>query len=158
VSNSGDGQFSDDTPGGSDASKNEFGWRGNEDLLALAEEAGALGLFEWQIPSGRVRLSSKFLSLYGLSSFDGQYESWRACIFREDQIRVGQLIESAFEDGARELNAEFRITRATDSALRWIEARNVVFYDENRRPVRVVGVNVDVTEQKRAIVQLRAFT
>ena len=156
--NSGDGQFSDDAPGGSDASKNEFGWRGNEDLLALAEEAGALGLFEWQIPSGRVRLSSKFLSLYGLSSFDGQYESWRACIFREDQIRVGQLIESAFEDGARELNAEFRITRATDSALRWIEARNVVFYDENRRPVRVVGVNVDVTEQKRAMAQLRAFT
>jgi signal transduction histidine kinase len=158
VRNSGDGQFSDDAPGGSDASKNEFGWRGNEDLLALAEEAGALGLFEWQIPSGRVRLSSKFLSLYGLSSFDGQYESWRACVFREDQIRVGQLIESAFEDGARELNAEFRITRATDSALRWIEARNVVFYDENRRPVRVVGVNVDVTEQKRAMAQLRAFT
>lgn len=144
--------------GSGDDFDREFRWPENEDLLGLAEEAGRLGLFEWQVPTGRVRLSPKFLSLYGLSSFDGRYESWRAYIFREDQIRVEQLIESAFDEGGRELNAEFRITRATDGALRWVEARNVVFYDEKRRPLRVVGVNVDVTEQKRAMAQLRAFT
>ena len=59
---------------------------------------------------------------------------------------------------ARELNAEFRIIRADDGALKWIEARNIVFYDAKQGPVRVVGVHVDVTEQKRAIMQLRAFT
>ena len=144
MSNSGESQST-----GSGDSHREFRWPENEDLMGLAEEAGRLGLFEWQVPAGRVRLSPKFLSLYGLSSFDGQYESWRACIFREDQIRVAQLIESAFDEGGRELNAEFRITRAIDGALRWVEARNVVFYDEMRRPLRVVGVNVDVTEQKR---------
>jgi PAS domain S-box-containing protein len=159
VSGSGDGQSYDDASGGgAHAPNRDFRWQDNEDLLGLAEEAGGLGIFEWQVPAGRVRLSSKFLTLYGLATFDGQYESWRACIFREDRIRVAQLIESAFEEGARELNAEFRITRPTDGALRWIEARNVVFYDEKRRPLRVVGVNVDVTEQKRAIAQLRAFT
>jgi signal transduction histidine kinase len=31
-------------------------------------------------------------------------------------------------------------------------------YDDRQRPLRLVGVNVDVTEQKRAMVQLRAFT
>jgi PAS domain S-box-containing protein len=126
--------------------------------LGLAEEAGRLGIFEWQIPAGTVRLSPKFLSLYGLAAFDGRYESWRACIFREDQIRIGQLIENAFETGMRELNAEFRITRARDGSLRWIEARNIIFYDDKKRPLRVVRVNVDVTDQKRAMVQLRAFT
>ena len=30
--------------------------------------------------------------------------------------------------------------------------------DAEKRPIRVIGINVDVTEQKRAIVQLRAFT
>jgi PAS domain S-box-containing protein len=148
----------DDTPGEGDAGGHSIRLRESEDLLGLAEEAGRLGIFEWQVAANTVRLSPKFLSLYGLTAFDGRYESWRACIFREDQIRVTELIESAFEAGARELNAEFRITRANDRALRWVEARNVIFYDSEQRPVRVVGVNVDVTERKRAIVQLRAFT
>jgi PAS domain S-box-containing protein len=155
VNKSGDGQSDDAAPDGGDAFRGDFE---NEDLLGLAEEAGRLGIFEWQVPANTVRLSPKFLSLYGLASFDGRYESWHACIFREDRIRIVQLIESEFEAGKRELNAEFRITRASDGALRWIEARNIVFYDGKRRPLRVVGVNVDVTEQKRAIVQLRAFT
>jgi hypothetical protein len=50
------------------------------------------------------------------------------------QIRITELIESAFEAGSRELNAEFRIARATDDALRWIEARNIIFYDREQRP------------------------
>ena len=48
--------------------------------------------------------------------------------------------------------------RPSDGALKWIESRSVVFYDAKGQAVRVVGVNVDVTERKRAIVQLRAFT
>src|ERR1700731_90605 len=88
VSNSGDGRPGDthldgDGPRGSQR-------RESEDLLGLAEEGGRLGIFEWQIPAGTVRLSPKFLSLYGLAAFDGRYESWRACIFREDQIGIGQ--------------------------------------------------------------------
>jgi PAS domain S-box-containing protein len=157
MSNSADERSDDAATGNGDVGRGDVG-RENEDLLGLAEEAGGLGIFEWQVAAGTVRLSPKFLSLYGLASFDGRYESWWACIFREDQIRIAQLIESAFEAGRREINAEFRITRAADGALRWIEARNVVFYDGEQRPRRVVGVNVDVTEQKRAMVQLRAFT
>src|ERR1700688_1852287 len=39
-----------------------------------------------------------------------------------------------------------------------MEARTVISYDAEARAERVVGVNVDVTERKRAIAQLRAFT
>jgi signal transduction histidine kinase/CheY-like chemotaxis protein len=129
-----------------------------EDLLALAEEAGELGVFEWQVMSGVARLSPAFLSLYGLTEFDGRYETWYARVFREDQIRVWDLVDNAFATRAREIITEFRITRANDGALRWIEARGIIFYDGRHRPVRLVGVNVDVTERKRALVQLRAFT
>jgi len=157
MSGSDDGRSNGAPPCEGDARASDFRRQENEDLLGLAEEAGRLGIFEWQVPAKTVRLSPKFLSLYGLANFDGRYESWRACIFREDRIRVDELIESAFEAGSPELNAEFRITRGTDGSLRWIEARNIIFYN-GKQAVRVVGVNVDVTEQKRAMVQLRAFT
>ena len=130
----------------------------SDELLSLAQKAGRLGIFEWQVQLGTLRLSPTFLSLYGIIEFDGRYESWLKCVFREDQPRVADLMETAFAAQSREAQAEFRIVRPSDGALKWMEARGVIFYDLERRAVRVVGVNVDVTERKRAIVQLRAFT
>jgi PAS domain S-box-containing protein len=130
----------------------------SQELLDLAQEAGSLGIFEWQIPAGTLQLSPKFLSLYGLTTFDGRYDSWLKCIFREDVPRIVDLMDNAFAERAHHAQAEFRIIRPTDGALRWIEARNLIFYNPDGHAVRVVGVNVDVTERKRALAQLRAFT
>jgi PAS domain S-box-containing protein len=130
----------------------------NQELLELAQEAGNLGLFEWRVQAGTLRLSSRFLSLYGLTEFDGLYQTWLTCIFREDVPRFSHMMESAFAEKARHSYAEFRIARPADGSLRWVEARHVIFYDAEGRALRVVGVYVDVTERKRAIAQLRAFT
>jgi len=130
----------------------------SEELLALAQEAGRVGIFEWQVKSGTMLLSGQFLAIYGLGSFDGRYESWLKCVFREDILRVTEATERAFAEHERETLAEFRIVRPSDGKLAWIEARSICFYDLDRRPVRVVGVNVDITERKRAVVQLRTFT
>jgi PAS domain S-box-containing protein len=128
------------------------------ELLSLAQEAGNLGLFEWRVHIGAVRLSPKLLSLYGVSEFDGRYESWLSRIFQEDLPRIVDLIDNVFAERARAWQAEFRVVRKSDDALRWMEARNIVFYDQQENPTRVVGVIADVTERKRALVQLRAFT
>ena len=129
-----------------------------EELLALAQEAGRIGIFEWQVQTGVVRLSPRFLSLYGLTAFDGRYESWLKCIFREDVPRITDLFDTAFAAREREMQGEFRIVSPSDGKLKWMEARNNLFYDADGRPVRVVGVSVDITERKRALAQLRAFT
>ncbi len=124
-------------------------WTGSveesRELLDLAQEAGHVGIFEWHVRDGTVRLSPQSTTLYGLSKFDGCYESWLSCIFREDQIRFSNILETAFGDHQREISAEFRINRSVDGTLRWIEVRTVVFYDPEGQPVRVVGVAVDVT-------------
>jgi GAF domain-containing protein len=128
------------------------------DLLELAQEAGQVGIFEWSVPDGRVRLSPKFLSLYGLVDFDGRYESWVARIFREDRPRILHQIEATFAEQAREMHAEFRITFAGGGPPRWIEGRYLIFYGRDGSPARVVGVNVDITDRKQALVRLRSFT
>jgi PAS domain S-box-containing protein len=130
----------------------------SDELLTLAQEAGRVGIFEWQVQTAIMRLSPKFLALYGITDFDGRYESWFGCIFREDQPRVADLIESVFAAQTRDLQTEFRIVSPTDKSLKWMEVRSLIFYDRNERPIRMVGVTVDVTERKRAMVQMRAFT
>jgi signal transduction histidine kinase/CheY-like chemotaxis protein len=135
-----------------------FGEAESHELLALAQEAGRVGIFEWQVSTGTIRLSPRFLSLYGLNDFDGRFESWIGSIHREDRVRIADLIESALATQSRELQAEFRLGGPPGSQLRWMELRAIVFYGENRKAARVVGVSVDVTERKRALAELRAFT
>ena len=130
----------------------------SRELLDLVQEAGFLGIFEWHVQEGKLRLSQKFLAIYGLSDFDGGYDSWLKCIFREDVPRIVNHMESAFAERERQSQTEFRIIRPVDGALRWIEARQLNFYDAGGHAVRAVGVNVDITERKRALAHLRAFT
>jgi len=135
-----------------------FGEAESHELLALAQEAGRVGIFEWQVSTGAIRLSPRFLSLYGLNGFDGRFESWIESIHREDRVRIADLIESALATQSRELQAEFRLGGTLGSQLKWMELRAIVFYNEDQKPTRVVGVSVDVTERKRALAELRAFT
>jgi len=140
-----------------DTSPDTFVIHESEELLELAQEAAGLGIFEWLVPAGTLKLSPKFISLYGLADFDGRYESWLKSVYREDIARVVNDIDIVFASRAREMQAEFRILSGFDGALKWMESRAIIFYDEQGSPLRVVGVNVDVTERKRAITQLRAF-
>src|SRR4029077_6780235 len=90
--------------------------------------------------------------------FDGRYDTWIATVYREDVVRLRETIATALAAKEREFELDFRIIRPSDSALRWIHARRLPFYDEAGQPVRVVGVRIDVTDRKRELVELRKFT
>ena len=128
------------------------------ELLALAEQVARIGVIDWQVQAGTVRLSPTAQAIYGLDTFDGRYDSWIATVYREDVTRLRDTIATALEARAREFELDFRIVRPNDNELRWIHARRLPFYDEAGRPIRVVGVSIDVTERKRELVELRNFT
>ena len=128
------------------------------ELLLLAEQIGRAGVIDWEVKTNTVRMSAHALALYGLESFDGRYDSWIATVHPDDQERVRGTIAGALAAKQREFELDFRIVRPKDKEQRWILARRLVFYDDTGEPVRVVGVSVDVTEQKRAADQAKAFT
>jgi PAS domain S-box-containing protein len=128
------------------------------ELLALAEQIGRVGVIDWDVKAGTVRLSPTAQAMYGLTEFDGRYDTWIATVHREDAVRLRHTIETALAAKLREFELDFRIIRANDNELRWIHARRLPSYDEAGDPVRVVGVSVDVTDRKRELVELRNFT
>ena len=136
----------------------EFNASESIELLLLAEEIGRIGVIDWDVRAGTVRLSPNALAMYGLERFDGRYDSWIATVYREDVIRLSNVIADAFEAKAREFELDFRIIRPSDNEMRWLLARRLAFYDEAGKPYRVVGVSADVTDRKRELVELRNFT
>jgi signal transduction histidine kinase len=156
---------SDDSPALSDPLlPSSDGWqltptlqRESGELLTLAQQAGGFGIFEWEVETGTVRLSPELRALYGFADFDGRYDTWIGHVFREDVVRVTNEVNDAFAARAGKVVVEFRIARATDQTIRWMEWRGIILYDDDGRPRRLIGVSVDVTDRKRAMIQLRAF-
>ncbi|HET7464880.1 MAG TPA: ATP-binding protein [Longimicrobium sp.] len=122
----------------------------NEERLRLAQRAAGIGTFDWHIPSGRVEWTEEEERIFGMEpgSFEGTIEGWGKRVIAEDRERMEREMGAAMQRGERELDFAFRITRP-DGEVRWIEGSAEFFYGEDGAPLRMVGVNMDVTDRVR---------
>ena len=116
--------------------------------LRMAQEAGRMGVWEWDLREDRIIWSEALEHLYGLPAggFDGTYEMFLTFVHPDDAQRTQAAVESALAAGGYE--TEHRIVRADTGEARWIEARGEVIRDDRGRNVRMVGINIDITERK----------
>jgi PAS domain S-box-containing protein len=119
--------------------------------LALAGRAARVGSYVYDVKKGTMQVSEGYAAIHGLpeETTETSYSGWRARVHPEDLERAEGLRNQAFANGLKEDNAEYRIVLSTGE-VRWIERRGSISYGEDGRPERVVGVNIDVTERKRA--------
>jgi PAS domain S-box-containing protein len=119
--------------------------------LELAQRAGHIGVFDWDVPTGRVVWSAEEERLFGLppGTFEGTIAGWERRIVPEDLARITAEMEAAMRDGRPGVDLAFRILRA-DGAVRSVEGSARLVYDPDGRPRRMVGVNIDVTERLQA--------
>jgi PAS domain S-box-containing protein len=119
--------------------------------LALAGKAARVGSFAIDIGKGRVQNSLGYAIIHGLAEGTEEFprEDWRARVHPEDLARLDALRDRAFAERRSEHNTEYRLV-GRDGRARWIESRGLISYDGDGRPLRLVGVNIDITERKRA--------
>jgi PAS domain S-box-containing protein len=129
--------------------------RASEERLELAQRAGRIGTFDWNIRTGAVSWSATKEEHYGLppGGFGGRYEDWRQAVHPDDRERAEADRRRAVAERT-ELDSEFRIVRP-DGETRWIASKGKVFYAGDGEPLRMLGVSLDVTERKRAEEELR---
>ena len=128
----------------------EAALREGEERLRLAFAAANMGSWEWDIATGRVIWSENMERLAGLApgTFGGTVADFRALVHRDDLPRVEKVLAAAL-DGKGEYDIEFRMLNR-DGTVRWTASRAAVMRDEAGRPVRMVGVDVDITSRKAA--------
>jgi signal transduction histidine kinase len=122
--------------------------RGSEERLKLAQAAGRIGAWDWDVASGHAVCSESYRDLYGLDPKGPGHESpeaWLAQVHPDDRERVIKTWKAALASGR--LESEYRIVRL-DGSVRWIVDRGRSIFDIEGRPTRFIGVNVDVTERR----------
>jgi signal transduction histidine kinase/CheY-like chemotaxis protein len=117
-----------------------------QERLELAQKAAKSGTFEWNIQSNQVTWTTELETLYQLPSggFGGTINDWIQMIHPDDQDRVKHDLWQTVRT-QRSLDIEFRICH--NNEIHWIAARGSVFC-ENAKPIRMLGVNIDVTDKK----------
>ncbi len=124
--------------------------------LELAQQAGKIGTFEWNIQSNRVTWTAELEALYGLAagSFDGT-DNWLQALHPDDRANTEQELWQAVKVG-QGLDTEFRII-CPNGEIRWIAVKSSLFHDPTGKPLRMIGIHMDITEKKQLEAQfLRA--
>ncbi|GAB4233685.1 MAG: response regulator [Elainellaceae cyanobacterium] len=128
-----------------------------QERLELAQKAGKIGSFEWNLESNQVTWTADLEALYGLvpGSFGQQYDNWLQAVAPIDQPSVEHAIQQAIQTGTP-LDTEFRTINPKGDVC-WIAAKGSIFYDAANQPARMLGVHIDITEKKQLEAQfLRA--
>ena len=121
-----------------------------EARLKLAEEAGGLGLWDWDLASDETYWSTGVFHNLGLKAplERPRYADLLARAHPDDRDRVEDVNRQAIASG-RYYEIDYR-TQTDDGEIRWIHARGEVLRDEAGKAVRIVGYNLDITGRRLA--------
>jgi len=126
-----------------------------DELVRFALAAARMGVFEWDPNSDVLTWSSSTTGL-GLGPEDAP-PSGRAfleLVHPDDRAALLETRARALRDRTDAVS-EFRIL-APSGAIHWVQAHGRVVYDADGRPLRVLGVNTDVTQRQSLEDQLEA--
>ncbi len=122
--------------------------RSAERILVAVREA-RLALFDWDLRTGRIAWSQGFHGLYGvdLQASDDPMADWTAHMHADDVPRVVAEVQAAIA-GSTPYATRYRWRHPGGRTI-WVRAAGVVHHDESG-PVRMVGINWDVTSEAEA--------
>jgi len=131
--------------------------RKSDEWLSIAQNAAGVGIFDLDLKTGEARVSEGQFRLYGLgpASKGPSREEWRKLVHPEDRERMDRQHELALS-GVQPSGEKYRIVWP-DGSVHWLFSQPTVFFDEDGRATRLVGVSVDITGRVRAETALDQF-
>jgi PAS domain S-box-containing protein len=117
--------------------------------LSLATAVAKVGVWEWDLGSDIVTTDATMSEIYGFAPGAAvTYKTWSEAVYPEDVRAVDAMIRKGIRQKG-EISVEYRITRP-DGSIRNLSSAARVVLDDRARGRRLIGVNMDVTEQKQA--------
>jgi PAS domain S-box-containing protein len=121
--------------------------------LEIALEAGKLGSYELDIATGIIYCTAQFKANYGLNdATDFSFPELLKLIIPAHRDHVLDEFIKAIT-GKTVYNAEYCITW-TDNSLHWIRASGKATYDADGNAKTMIGVTLDITENKMAMQRI----
>ena len=128
-----------------------------EKQLATAQHIAKMGSWEWDIVRDESVWSHELYRLYGIEPehFAGDFEAFLQRIHPEDRHQVRAALEGTFA-GNSSFTWQARVVRP-DGEERWLRCLGQVERDASGTPIRLTGVDMDITAQVTADVEIAEY-
>ncbi|MBA3589654.1 ATP-binding protein [Methylibium sp.] len=126
--------------------------RESQRLVDLAQEAGHVGFFHYEFERDALAWTPGQAMLFGLDKtppFESSLGEWVQRIDAQDRGPVQDALRAMLAAKQENETVEFRVALPAGHT-RWLSSRLLMSYDGQGRPVQMVGVSVDMTDQKEA--------
>jgi len=119
--------------------------------LELATRAGRVGTWDYDARTGEIRWNDVMYEIHGVNPETYEPEGERNAQFLapEDRARVWEEFRKALDSGADSYSIDVTIVRP-DGERRLTRSQAMILRDHTGAATRVVGVELDITEEKRA--------
>jgi signal transduction histidine kinase/CheY-like chemotaxis protein len=130
--------------------------RALEERERLAQAAGGIATFRWDLASSECEMTPQIAALFGFGRDEPSpsFADWQGTILADDFLKLRAAIEDAAHTGS--FYAEFRV-RGSDGGLRWITGKGEASPDESGGRRYLSGVYRDITERKQLEARLLAL-
>ncbi|THB76845.1 MAG: response regulator, partial [Desulfobacteraceae bacterium] len=121
--------------------------RSSAHRLALAAEAGSIGVWEWEVESDILIWDEKMFAIHGIQAhvFDADLKSWVNLVHESDRKRFESDFKTCVSMESS-LELEFRIDRP-ENGSGYVNLKADLFKGDHLSAKKMVGVAMDVTDR-----------
>ncbi len=122
----------------------------NKTRLKMALASSELALWDWNIQSGVLLFDERWAAIHGYTPNEVllRIKSYMQDVFPEDALIIQKKLEAHYQGMTEKYEAYYRI-RHKDGHTLWIQGiGRVVEWDDEGKPVRMLGVAYDITKRK----------
>ncbi|HQP72145.1 MAG TPA: PAS domain-containing protein, partial [Methanoculleus sp.] len=131
----------------------------SEERQRLALDGAGAGFWDWDLKTGNAVFSSAIYSMLGYEpgDFPANYEAYFSLIHPNEREQVISEIKKQIDENLPNCEIEYRC-RAADGNWIWISSKGkIVGYDNEGKPSRMTGVNIDITNWRLLESEIRSL-
>jgi|GEM_PF-3673782 PAS domain S-box-containing protein len=124
----------------------------SEERYNLATRAAKVGVWDWDLVTGKAYLDPRIWEFIGLSHDQAPLHNindWLDMAHPDDRQALIEGFKGHLAGDKSEFICQFRLLHQ-DGSVRWVYARGHAIRDSEGRAVRMLGTGIDITEQKQA--------
>ncbi|MBD2187019.1 PAS domain-containing protein [Pseudanabaena mucicola] len=128
------------------------------DRLTLAVKSGNIAIWDWNVTDNTLICNDRMYELYGIvrTQLFSVYDTWVSRIHQDDQPIVEAAIQEALA-GRKDYDSEFRVM-LDDGSIRYVKAYSLVRRNAVGEAIRMIGMNIDISDRKQSEAQLLQTT
>ncbi len=115
----------------------------SEARMSIAQDMARIATWEWNVLTNELRSSPNSELIFGLSS-----DKIRSSLLPFEALSLDALIEK-FSESALLQEWDFNLPQPDSEEDRWFATRGKLLYDAQHRPIKIIGVSIDITQRKQ---------